>query len=283
MNRDALIADWRDRLEKAEAEPVGQPRQLWLPRIRARLYRLLLSLYGDASWRVPAADPLLQMPSPVGEAISAGEPPGKPPKGPDQIRTVLASVAAAHSEQPAGPLQGGLPESSWVVVGAQCTHLNLRRCPRALREAGLTPRLVRRGGEQVLEVPAGQRGAAFEIVEACRREPPRRWRLGAWRSSGATVYDEVLLLISFAILMFALAVVVFVLLILGNWIDSGPPADASGWLPSAWDSAIATIGDLSWLPWVLVLMLAANLPLAVYCLLAWWRSAPERSRRDQER
>src|SRR5215212_2908129 len=50
--REALISDWQERLRTSEAQlATAAPRLAWLFRARARIYRLLLAMYGGGNWR----------------------------------------------------------------------------------------------------------------------------------------------------------------------------------------------------------------------------------------
>ena len=60
MSREALCNDWRMSLAHCESCATEAPlRYQWLYRVRARIYRILLAMYGDAgqsaetSWNVP--------------------------------------------------------------------------------------------------------------------------------------------------------------------------------------------------------------------------------------
>ena len=52
--RPDLIADWQTRLAAAEEGAGCASSPGWLQRARVRLYRFLLSLYGDGGWNADA-------------------------------------------------------------------------------------------------------------------------------------------------------------------------------------------------------------------------------------
>ena len=113
--RDQLIADWQKRLAAAsEAPDEPTSRAVWLAHLRVRLYRFLLSLYGEGDWNAPEGAPE----SPSSVVIDAQTLPlaGKPAKDEDAIRAVLKSVAGACENKPqAGPFAAGIEDRKSVV------------------------------------------------------------------------------------------------------------------------------------------------------------------------
>src|SRR5437763_6104071 len=119
--RDQLIADWQNRLATAsDVEEPPSSRAAWLARLRQRLYRLLLSLYGDGHWNAPFRIEPPASPS-VADSVVFDAPEalplvGKPAKSDDTIRSVLDTVASANSEpQVQGPM-AGLTNRKLVVI-----------------------------------------------------------------------------------------------------------------------------------------------------------------------
>src|SRR5262245_60049142 len=128
LHRDQLISNWRAKLASAEAEPVGSsPRRAWLVRVRTRLYRFLLSLYGDGRWTSDEH----AAPSPaVFAGADAEQLDGKPAKDLGEIRSVLKSVANGQDHRPqAGTLTGDevLAASGFVVASSASSTLDLSR------------------------------------------------------------------------------------------------------------------------------------------------------------
>src|SRR5262245_1199784 len=106
--RERIIADWTRRLADAEAsDDAGVNRAAWLSRLRVRLFRFLLSLYGDGRWNAAVeengAASSSSNASVVFDSADALPLAGKPAKNDEQIRSVLAAVAAAQVE----PQQSG--------------------------------------------------------------------------------------------------------------------------------------------------------------------------------
>jgi hypothetical protein len=177
--RDKLIADWRARLDAAEAEPVASsPRRAWLVRVRTRLYRFLLSLYGDGAWRaddqVPP-EPAVQEPAVVFDAEALA---GKPAKDEGKIRSVLKAVANSQDHRPqSGTLTADeVLANCWFVVATTGSNLSLPRCHDLLERNHIECRTQARGDEMVLEVPAQQRYEAMALLDERRalvRKPPR--------------------------------------------------------------------------------------------------------------
>ena len=179
--RDKLISDWRERLAAAEAvDTSSDSRPAWLARLQVRLYRLLLSLYGDAEWTTTPPRRAAHKSSAAGDSDSvvfdsstALPLAGKPPKSLGQIQAVLKSVANAQTQTPAaGPLTQGLPPESWVTVAlAVSKHWHrIIRLAESLQRRGIETRLQHHGCRYVLEVRASD---MQEAVRIARQPPPR--------------------------------------------------------------------------------------------------------------
>jgi hypothetical protein len=111
--RDKIIADWRKHLAHAE-EPLcpGSPRTAWLTRLRLRLYRFLLSLYGDGRWNA-SDSAALEVTDGERVVIHDDAIPfsGKPAKDENQIRAALKSVSAGSNVRiKPGPLVAGMKQ-----------------------------------------------------------------------------------------------------------------------------------------------------------------------------
>ena len=182
--RDKLISDWRERLAAAEAvDTTAESRPAWLARLQIRLYRFLLSLYGDAEWTT-APPRRAALKSAADEALgavvfdsSAALPlAGKPPKSLGQIQAVLKSVANAQTQTPpAGPLTQGLPPESWVTVAlAASKHWHrINRVTEMLSKRGIESRLQFHGSRYVLEVHATDFEQAVQIARQLPPQPAR--------------------------------------------------------------------------------------------------------------
>jgi hypothetical protein len=118
--RDEIIADWRKHLADAQ-DPLspGSPRTAWLTRLKLRLYRFLLSLYGDGRWNgsdrtvkgSQGAEPVV-----VSDEVLPFS--GKPAKDEHQIRAALRSVAEASDVRTkSGPFVAGKKRRANIQVG----------------------------------------------------------------------------------------------------------------------------------------------------------------------
>ena len=185
--REQLIADWRDRL--AEANAAGSPRGAWLNRVRIRLYRFLLSLYGEGRWNASAhadAQPADHDKSAVifdlPEALPLA---GKPAKSDETISAALKSVAGAQGNRcPPGTYAPGavpasgvfsLPENSrlrralvatesWRIVASAEWNLDVAKCHKLLKANGLHPRLVNCAGHELIEVISDEQPKAVRLI-----------------------------------------------------------------------------------------------------------------------
>jgi hypothetical protein len=195
--REQLIADWRDRLATAQAEPLGgSSRCAWLARLRIRLYSFLISLYGDGSWTSDLPDAgrdLADTRSSAGGAVfdSADVLPlaGKPARSAGKIAAVLKSVAnAQNAPHEHGPLAAGVMADCWVIVASETANLDPTRCAYLLERHGILTQIVARGDDVLVHVPAADRKQAIRLLNKhaqrlyCRARHPeaRRWRGMLW-------------------------------------------------------------------------------------------------------
>ncbi len=174
--RDQLIADWRKRLATASDAPQEPTsRAAWLTRLRIRLYRFLLSLYGEGEWNAPA-EPVEYLrrgsPDPAA-AATAGLPldlTGKPAKDASTIRAALNSLAGASETTPkAGPLAAGADLDAWIVVASTSRGLHPGRTAEALKANGIFSRVIAHQRDTTVEVRASSIKAAEELIESERR------------------------------------------------------------------------------------------------------------------
>src|SRR5262245_13622379 len=201
--RDQLIADWQKRLGAASSTP-DEPtsRAAWLSRLRFRLYRFLLSLYGDGRWNAATDDDAEQPRGGVVIDDQALPLAGKPAKAPGKIQSVLKSVVSAQdraAEQ--GPLATELNDP-WVVVACTSDGLDVERCAQQLNAKGIVARVIGRSADTTLEVRKRQQFAATKLIaEQGERlklrewEPPRVDRVRGQPAGTQAVTPEVSVLV----------------------------------------------------------------------------------------
>jgi hypothetical protein len=168
--RDQLIADWQKRLAAASSTPEEpSSRSAWLSQLRFRLYRFLLSLYGDGRWNGPTVDEVEQ---PHGEVVIDAQAlplAGKPAKAEGKIRAALKSVVGAQENTPPpGPLATG-SDGPWVVVASTSDGLHPQRCADAIEAKGIVPRVISRQVETTVEVRERQRDFATKLIAVQRQ------------------------------------------------------------------------------------------------------------------
>jgi hypothetical protein len=169
--REQLIADWRERLAAASDVQEELPsRAAWLARVRSRLYRFLLSLYGKGDWNAPGAESTT--PDDAGKSVVFDKSDllpfaGKPAKDESTIRKVLSSLSLAK-EQPAeqGPLAAGAGQDRWVVVATASWGIEPQSCANALMAGGFQPLLVGHGDDVTVSVRAQHERAAVNLISA---------------------------------------------------------------------------------------------------------------------
>jgi len=175
MTRDELIADWETRLSAAETEPVGSsPQRAWLARVRSRLYRFLLAIYGEGKWRGSGQTPAEAPPaSPAGivfDSPDAESLTGKPAKQIGKIRSVLKTVASSQDHRPpAGSLSGAeVAANRWLIVASEDANWHLPRCRDWLVRHGIDCRSVRYAAKWAIEVPAADHYQACQLLDERR-------------------------------------------------------------------------------------------------------------------
>ncbi|MDX1948601.1 MAG: hypothetical protein SFU86_24655 [Pirellulaceae bacterium] len=168
LSRNELLADWRAKLADATAAQQVPGRFGWLARVRTRLYRFLLTCYGEGNWT--ASSP----PAPTDDAprtAVASESPetallhGKPAKTAGKIQAVLKAVSQANDHPlPSGPHVTGLDPESWFLIATFQGLPQSLRLTTALRKAGIPFDLRTHGQQRQVLVPAYRRMEATEIV-----------------------------------------------------------------------------------------------------------------------
>jgi hypothetical protein len=173
LSRDQLVADWRSRLAAAEAMASDAGvRPAWLGKVQVRLYRFLLSLYGEGDWR--STERLDSPPFDDARAalLASGAPDllqqtGKPAKTPAEIRQVLKAVAGAREQLlAAGPFAAGLPPGPWVVVALFKNGADPNRCVNLLRSRQFSVRVSICGRDLAVEVFAADHVRALQLWRA---------------------------------------------------------------------------------------------------------------------
>ncbi len=175
--RVALVNRWRSKLDEAQQLLVaGSPRLEWLRRTQVRLYRFLLSLYGDGQWQADQHSSC----DDAGEESSAAhvrsfavsEPYcGSPPKSPGQIRAALKSLHAAN--QGNAPRAGAVDlnqNPTWLIVATQRDRYRPDKCVKLLHTCGIEARKTRRGRDVAVEVPRDDFDKALSLL---RQDPYR--------------------------------------------------------------------------------------------------------------
>jgi hypothetical protein len=173
-------------------------------RVQLRLYRFLLSLYGNGDWRI--TDSLNPPPvDTVGHESVVFDSPdvlplaGKPAKAQGKIREVLKAVATAQDKPfAAGPLVSGLPPEHWIVVAVVKRAIDPSRCVTLLRSRQFKVRLAPRGTDIAIEVPADDHRTALKLLvdqerrgAFSRRAPVRPMSAGAFWILSAAMFAPI--------------------------------------------------------------------------------------------
>jgi hypothetical protein len=174
VSRKELIADWRRRLLAAETAPVEEsPRLAWLARVRIRLYRFLLSLYGGGDWHAAPPSNTDSDTTVTFDAPDVLPLAGKPAKGKDLIRSVLENVAGARDAPPErGPWIDGIPRDKWIVVVAASSGLDIQRCVQLFDHNRVLNR-ISETGSLVVPREMGDQARALVYANAKQLRRPR--------------------------------------------------------------------------------------------------------------
>ncbi len=178
-----LVKRWQSRLDENERLAVDGPAQRqWLPRIYARIYRFLLSCYGDGDWRADDASNVSTERSALEDHTDGVA--GAAPKSVEQIRSALGAIHEACGEgADPGPLTDGhLRDDDWIAVSSESALVSPVRCVRLLQKHNLKAMWIRRGDDTIVVVHAGQREQAMNLIkknrETLRIRTRRAWWIG---------------------------------------------------------------------------------------------------------
>lgn len=173
--RQELLDHWRDRFCEAE-EACDDPRtDSWSARLRRKLYRFLLTMYGQADWPGPKDDVDNEVGRLKNSQLVVAEPQqalaGKEPRTRAQILKGLQNIKGLSEElAPPGPLGQGLHPNSPMAVAS------FKKRPRAettfwrLKKLGFAPEMVFRGNQYQIFVIASLAPAAIRQLEENRIE-----------------------------------------------------------------------------------------------------------------
>lgn len=163
---------WAKELRECERLLASPPtRGTWLRRAYVRIYRFLLSQYGDrAAESTPDESSM-----PFVDATGALE--GKAARSPGEIQHTLKEIHAAQPEQRQRESKSKPIDEAWITVAQRHERFRFDVCQKMLATHGIPTRLLKGGGHVQLQVPGGYRQEAFLLIEAARedlRVPPRQ-------------------------------------------------------------------------------------------------------------
>lgn len=195
MRRDELIRRWQTELRvNEEHQLVYGPRFVWLYRSRARIYRLLLRIYGSAT--EPTADDSLNETDSI-PAVPAQLSPtcsvlpetfaGKPAKDLGAIRKVLKSVTAANDGFPAGNYSRRDVEHDWIIVASGTRRRSPALYQVALEHHRIAYQFAWEGAQWAIRTRFADKDRAQEIfstIQEYRRPQLPRVRIISSQMSG---------------------------------------------------------------------------------------------------
>lgn len=191
--RQAIVQDWRKRLVADEAQAESSPlRFSWLFRARARIYRVLLAMYGSGMWRsdkggaaaeVLAAHPNSGRAKPVTVFDSGSPLVGKRPKSLAAIRTTLKGLSTLIDAPDAAASRALVPfrikpKRGWTIVLTSRSKVDLRQASLKLRLSHMRYRV---DGIYLL-VRETDRTRAIALLQ---EEDKEQWRQRKLRSKSA--------------------------------------------------------------------------------------------------
>lgn len=168
--RQELLDQWQQRLADAELACEATVVPAWSDRLRVKLYRFLLAMYGHTDWPGPQDDVDNSQERAANAQLTVAEPKeefaGKQPRSRAEILQGLRNVKGLGEElAPAGPLTDGLLPNSPFVVAACRKNVEAVRITRQLRRYGLVPKIGHNGGLFQVFVTAEHAPAALQIVQ----------------------------------------------------------------------------------------------------------------------
>lgn len=170
-SRQELLDQWRQRLVDAELACASEAGPTWAQRMRLKLYRFLLAMYGQTDWPGPKDDVDNASGRAANRKLLIAEPQealaGKEPRSRAEILKGLQNVKGlAEQLAPAGPLTGGLTPGSPIVVAACKKRPAAERTMQQLRRGGFAPVLERNGDLFQIFVTAENAAAAKRLLPA---------------------------------------------------------------------------------------------------------------------
>lgn len=169
--RTRIVERWRTRLAESQRRVDGcSAHRRWIHQIYVRVYRFLISCYAVDEWRTDAdADRGPDADASRMEFVdnTEGER-GTRPKSAERIRATLDAVRDAMENPPKPGQRSGLESRDWVAVASLSSLVSPKRLVRLLRLNDIEARQVRRGDDVIVEVLAGQRDEAMELLERHR-------------------------------------------------------------------------------------------------------------------
>ncbi|WP_425614796.1 hypothetical protein NA78x_004675 [Anatilimnocola sp. NA78] len=138
--RQELLDYWQQRL--ADSEHAGGQGFAWTDRLRLKLYRFLLAMYGQSEWPGSKDDVDNEIGRTLNSSLMVADTSeistGKAPRTRAEILKSLQSVKGLSDElAPPGPLQHGLEPNSPVVVAANRKRVKAERVARYLEKQNI--------------------------------------------------------------------------------------------------------------------------------------------------
>lgn len=167
--RQELLDYWRSRLCEAEAACDDPVTDSWAARVRRKLFRFLLTMYGQAPWPGPKDDVDNSAGRALHNQVFVADPhaelAGKEPRTRAQILRGLQNIQGLSAElAPAGPLTSGLESDSPMVVGAFKKLARAQVACRRLQRLGLHSEMICSGQLYQIFVAAADFDVASDIL-----------------------------------------------------------------------------------------------------------------------
>ena len=179
--RQQLVEEWKAKLAASEQTPAASnERFAWVRQIYTRIYRFLVSYYGDGEWRGDRDDSSPRANSqstvsrmPFVECVPPSD--GLLPKSPERIRATLESIHDSNPGIATAGTMGGVEVDSWVIVDAQKKSQYARVVHQRLVACGIETRLLHRTTDMAVVVRHEDFQDALAVVQAIGR--PRQIRI----------------------------------------------------------------------------------------------------------
>ena len=195
--RQHLVEEWKANLATNAQDDIGRERRFgWFRQVYTRIYRFLISYYGEGEWRGSGEDDALLSTSRMPFVDYRPTTDGLVPKSAERIRATLDSI---HDSNPRIATPGttqGVGDDTWVVVAARKKLQAANAVHRRLAVCGIPARIQNRTTDIAIAVPHRDFSAALQAIEHTMTTPMTTQRIWIRKRIDPTSAVGVMLLLA---------------------------------------------------------------------------------------